>query len=158
MRRKPAKRWVHKDEYRDLVKQRIGYCAVAFLGILFIVGKCWIEMITSPSPPKVEHASAHLSTLSIIALVILMIVLILAEFGEALFGIYQSFRAAIKVESVHVITPRNHHNAPSKDCLVRASEISSSTQQAELLRAAQPGNKTPSEELLRAAVFHQEKP
>ena len=60
------------------------------------------------------------------------------------------FKAATQIRPVVLITKHNAKYLPEVETLVRASDLPTSRQQAELLRVAKPGQETPPEELLRA--------
>ena len=80
----------------------------------------------------------------------------LGSAGSAFFAAYSFFVASLaykeerKVERVAPLTKRAADRLPPEESLVRASDISASGQQAELLRMAAQGPETPAEQLLRA--------
>ncbi len=155
MRETPAKRWVHKGEYRGLVVKRILWCAAGIIGVvIYVAFNCLINYSPStPTPTVVDNAPFHPGIFGwalIIIGVIIAIVLLLLELSQIFGFVYECFKAGSGVESVRLITPRNHHPAPSEECLVRPSDLPPSQQQAELLRPGQSGQETPPEELLRA--------
>ncbi len=161
MREKPAKRWVHKGEYRGLVKKRVFYCALGIFGVFFYVAfNCLINYSpTTPTPPVVENTPFHPGIFGwalIIIGVIIGIVALLADLGQVFGFSYKCFKAASEVEAVRLITPRNHHLAPSGECLVRASDLPPSLQHSELLRPAGQGAETLPKELLRASLTNKD--
>jgi hypothetical protein len=159
MNEKPRKRWVHPEEYRALRHQRIRHCATGFGIALFGLVVIALEFVfnggSMKNPPAPEPPAAVHFGIAETALLILCVPFVIlaawAEYGPLLSAIYQSFKDAWNVESVRVVTPRNHHIAPAAHSLVRASDLPPSQPQAELLRAAKTGSGTPAPELLRAA-------
>ncbi len=72
------------------------------------------------------------------------------------FTAFRFYKKERKIERVAPITRQNAHLLPSKDSLVRASDVPASQLQTELLRAAQYGTATPADELLRATTNRQD--
>jgi hypothetical protein len=62
------------------------------------------------------------------------------------------FKYTKEIPPVQLITHHNTGQLPEVETLVRASDLPTSHQQANLLRAAPQGSETPAEELLRAAT------
>ncbi len=114
MREKPQKRWVHKSEYLRLVRRRVFYCASGIVGVSFYIAfNCLVNYSpTTPTQPVVENTPFHPGPFGwffIVIGVMLALAVLLAEFCQV-FG--ECFKAAWEVESVHLITSRNHHLAP----------------------------------------------
>ncbi len=147
---KPEKRWVHKGEYRGLVRRRVFCCASGVIGVFLYVGvNCFFN---APTSPVTDNTPFHPGIFWGALMIIGAIIAILAELSQIFGFLYQCFKAATEVESVRLITPRNHHLAPPVETLVRASDLPSTHKQTELLRAAPQGSDTPAEELLRAST------